>query len=506
MKLKPSHLRESDLAEKYKGPGNCTTVMIRNIPTEYTQDELIQEVCESLEASNLFDFFYLPWDTQNSGNVGYCFVNFLDPGTAQRAVRQFTNYRFKLHESRKVAKVSPAHIQGLENNLRHLQDRAVVHGNHPCGPVVFWHGQKVELSKVFEKLKAQDQGRGGGIQAPRSAPGRSGPHPAPLAALPAAPPHSLVNPNQALAGLQAACPAAGLGFPSPLVGFDSAAAASELLLDDAARMLLNPATAGALLQGSLGLRAAPLSSPLGWGSVGVSGVGGVGVDTSFADMLDWITMNSSGLENTGNPGGIALSNVFEDESPVGPTWQHRNQELLQPLQPTMPSLSQQGAPLLGAALSAQMVSPGSTGSRSGRFSTSPKAPLSSGGFNPFQDHDVSPVHSGLPLLSPPHSLAAGPPGLANSSGSSLLSVPAACHFESGAGNSPSGRLAAPGSCGGSSRRGGVSPVSPVSVPSPLSATSTSGSMIEPTEAGLIEICVTNPHQDVFEKFIGKFGS
>ena len=27
---------------------------------------------------SLFDFFYLPFDSENDCNVGYCFVNFLD--------------------------------------------------------------------------------------------------------------------------------------------------------------------------------------------------------------------------------------------------------------------------------------------------------------------------------------------------------------------------------------------------------------------------------------------
>eukprot|EP00437_Effrenium_voratum_P002908 CAMPEP_0181429858 /NCGR_PEP_ID=MMETSP1110-20121109/17421_1 /TAXON_ID=174948 /ORGANISM="Symbiodinium sp., Strain CCMP421" /LENGTH=520 /DNA_ID=CAMNT_0023553149 /DNA_START=63 /DNA_END=1625 /DNA_ORIENTATION=+ len=148
--------RESNLAEKYQTEGPFTTVMIRNIPTEYTQDELILEVSEVMGSPHSFDFFYLPWDTQNDCNIGYVFVNFPDPGAAQNAVRAFSNYHFRLHDSKKVGKVSPAHIQGLENNLRHLQDRAVVLGNHPCSPIVMWKGQKVELSLIFQELRTQD--------------------------------------------------------------------------------------------------------------------------------------------------------------------------------------------------------------------------------------------------------------------------------------------------------------------------------------------------------------
>jgi len=148
--------RDDNLAQKYKVSGLCTTVMIRNIPNEYTQDELIAEVSQSMGATDTFDFFYLPWDSQNNSNVGYAFVNFLHSSTAQKAVRVFSSYKFKLPQSTKVAQVSPAHIQGLENNLRHLQDRAVVHSNLPCSPVVMWKGLKVELSAIFHEMRVQD--------------------------------------------------------------------------------------------------------------------------------------------------------------------------------------------------------------------------------------------------------------------------------------------------------------------------------------------------------------
>lgn len=147
--------RETNLAEKYTA-GQCTTVMIRNIPTEYTQDELIDEVDQVMGCPGLFDFFYLPFDSENDCNVGFCFVNFLDVPTATGAVKAFHDYRFCKHGSQKKASVLPAHIQGLENNLRHLKDRAVVLGNHPYSPVVMWKGRKVELSLIFQELRIQD--------------------------------------------------------------------------------------------------------------------------------------------------------------------------------------------------------------------------------------------------------------------------------------------------------------------------------------------------------------
>eukprot|EP00435_Cladocopium_sp_Y103_P025043 s1434_g6.t1 len=215
--------RESNLAEKYQTDGPFTTVMIRNIPTEYKQDELILEVSEVMGSPQSFDFFYLPWDTQNDCNIGYVFVNFPDPGAAQLAVRAFSNYNFRLHDSKKVGKVSPAHIQGLENNLRHLQDRAVVLGNHPCSPIVMWKGQKVELSLIFQELRTQDTLRRfeTGTASSHSSPGRRPASQSDLAQAAAdalkapLPQHEMVNVGETFADLLDR--AAGLSHPQGAV-------------------------------------------------------------------------------------------------------------------------------------------------------------------------------------------------------------------------------------------------------------------------------------------------
>lgn len=149
-------LRKSNLAKKYSQSNQgITTVMIRNIPKEYSQDELIEEV-SAIMGHEPFDFFYLPWDFQHNANVGYAFVNFHRTKSAHLSMKLFAKYQFKAHPSAKLGDASPAHIQGLENNLRHLEHRAVVHENHPCSPVVMWKGQKIELSVIFQVMRSLD--------------------------------------------------------------------------------------------------------------------------------------------------------------------------------------------------------------------------------------------------------------------------------------------------------------------------------------------------------------
>jgi len=100
--------------------------MIRNIPNRYTQRELIAEL-EDLGFAGTFDFLYIPLDKGTMSNVGYAFVNFIEPIHAEKCMQVFQNYRFKRHRkiSGKIAAISVAHIQGLEANLAHYENAAV---------------------------------------------------------------------------------------------------------------------------------------------------------------------------------------------------------------------------------------------------------------------------------------------------------------------------------------------------------------------------------------------
>merc|ERR1719277_2350412 len=89
---------------------DATTLMIRNIPNRYSQDELIDEL-EGLGFTDTFDFFYSPIDVGTMGNVGYAFVNFVDAGAAKRCREVLDGYSFEKHlksmtSRRRAAKVS----------------------------------------------------------------------------------------------------------------------------------------------------------------------------------------------------------------------------------------------------------------------------------------------------------------------------------------------------------------------------------------------------------------
>lgn len=146
--------RERELQRKYSNQGKITTLMLRNIPFKYTPDMLLEELIDCMGSLDVFDFFYLPWDQQNDSNIGYAFVNFRTVGAAERCTRIFTNFSFRRFDSPKCCKVFPAHIQGLENNVLHLMDRAVSEARSHY-PIIMWKGKKLKLGKVIAVLESQ---------------------------------------------------------------------------------------------------------------------------------------------------------------------------------------------------------------------------------------------------------------------------------------------------------------------------------------------------------------
>lgn len=153
---KPENLEANAFVRQTSGEQvKVTTMMLRNIPNKYTQNSLLQEI-NDLGFTGTFDFFYLPMDVHNRSNVGYAFINFLLPADAERFRQAFSDHRFQRFQSRKISSVCTAHVQGLDENLRHFENRAVTHArNDQYRPVVIRNGVRVDIEEAVTVAKAR---------------------------------------------------------------------------------------------------------------------------------------------------------------------------------------------------------------------------------------------------------------------------------------------------------------------------------------------------------------
>mmetsp|Transcript_6649 Transcript_6649/g.14506 ORF Transcript_6649/g.14506 Transcript_6649/m.14506 type:complete len:390 (-) Transcript_6649:181-1350(-) len=152
----PKHMDLEAANEGYTSQGKpMTTAMLRNIPNKYSQASLLKEI-DSMGFIGSYNFFYLPMDTHNQTNVGYAFINFTSPDDMTRFAQIFTGHHFVMLPSQKIARVSPAHIQGFVENIYHFANCAVTHShNRHYRPIVIYQGRRRDIADVVAELQCQ---------------------------------------------------------------------------------------------------------------------------------------------------------------------------------------------------------------------------------------------------------------------------------------------------------------------------------------------------------------
>ncbi|CAK0846499.1 unnamed protein product [Prorocentrum cordatum] len=134
-----------------------TTLMLRNVPRSYSQEQLLTEIQDALGSVADFNLLFLPWDSRNNCNVGYAFLNLCDAEGAERCRGVLSEYNFRRSFKPKQCSVFPAHIQGLESNLIHLVEMSLgktATGGEPDKgmPVVIWQGQTLRFPQFAAAL------------------------------------------------------------------------------------------------------------------------------------------------------------------------------------------------------------------------------------------------------------------------------------------------------------------------------------------------------------------
>lgn len=116
-----------------------TTVMLKNIPNKYNFTML----CDLLNEHHFgtYDFVYLRMDFLNECNVGYAFINFI-------SINHLISFYYKVHNkgwslfcSNKIAELSYASIQGIDNLYKKFKYSPILKEQKEYRPRMFWkHG------------------------------------------------------------------------------------------------------------------------------------------------------------------------------------------------------------------------------------------------------------------------------------------------------------------------------------------------------------------------------
>jgi hypothetical protein len=122
-----------------------TTVMLRNIPNDYTQDMLLKLLDEE-GFSCKFDFVYLPMDFRSGSAFGYAFINLVSPEVTRLFESHFHGFCRWAFPSRKVAEVTWSRpMQGLAATIERYRNSPIMHQDVPdCyKPCMFQNGTRV---------------------------------------------------------------------------------------------------------------------------------------------------------------------------------------------------------------------------------------------------------------------------------------------------------------------------------------------------------------------------
>jgi hypothetical protein len=109
-----------DLEKILAGEDSRTTIMIRHIPNKYTQEMLLKRINRMHKGK--YDFFYLPMDLNNGCNIGYAFINFVDPAYIVPFFEDMNGKSWEHFNSEKICQIAYGRIQGMAaliDNVNH---------------------------------------------------------------------------------------------------------------------------------------------------------------------------------------------------------------------------------------------------------------------------------------------------------------------------------------------------------------------------------------------------
>jgi len=148
-KAKPSNQQHAKSMER-------TTLMLRNIPNDYSRDMLL-ELLDAQGFAARYDFLYLPVDFKRMAGLGYAFVNCASEVDAEQMMATFHGFRQWRFNSAKVCEVVWGEpLQGLRAHVDRYRNSPVMHGSVPdsCKPAMFENGVRKPFPAPTKRIRA----------------------------------------------------------------------------------------------------------------------------------------------------------------------------------------------------------------------------------------------------------------------------------------------------------------------------------------------------------------
>lgn len=122
----------------------ATTMMVRNIPLECTQEELMAVWTNN----GTYDFLYLPRNSSGRINLGYAFINFTSAEHAADFKTQWHRTGFPNYPGVRLS-VGYAGVQGLLANIQELKSKSAGRIRaRQCKPFILLDGHRVDLEEL----------------------------------------------------------------------------------------------------------------------------------------------------------------------------------------------------------------------------------------------------------------------------------------------------------------------------------------------------------------------
>jgi len=133
-----------------------TTVMLKNLPGEYSREMLLELLNEQgFEAK--YNFVYRPADFKKKTWLGYAFVNLIDHDHAERFMQHFEGFAdWKLDEEQPKAETRWGQHHDKKKHIERYRDSPLMHPSVPDAykPVVFEDGEQKPFPLPRKRLQA----------------------------------------------------------------------------------------------------------------------------------------------------------------------------------------------------------------------------------------------------------------------------------------------------------------------------------------------------------------